>query len=85
MGDVASLIKSLSDFGGLGVTVAFLIWWNIWTQKCRDKADEQRRAEQLIRDEKRLNYDKERLEMDRDQASNIAALTGAIQELKRRL
>jgi len=82
--DAATLIHALSDFGGLGIVVGFLIWWNVWTEKCRQTIDEQRRAERAVADEKRLQFDKERLAMDKELAANFAALTAVIQNLVRR-
>lgn len=83
MSDVASLISSLSNFGGLGIVVAFLIWWNVRCDKQREKASEQETAAKRLEDERRLSYDKERLATDKDLAANLAALTSVIQGLPR--
>lgn len=79
MGDVASLISVLSRFGDLGLVVAFFIWWNIWTAKRYDKAEERHRLEMSAQEERRLNFDKDRLAVDREIASSIAALNSTIQ------
>lgn len=82
--DVASLIKSLSDFGGLGIVVAFLIWWNVRCDKQRDKIADQLASAKQLEDERRLQYDRDRLATDKDIAANLSALSSAIQNLVRR-
>jgi hypothetical protein len=77
--DIASLIKSLSDFGGLGIVIAFLIWWNVRCDRQREKSYEAHLAEKRLEDERRLAYDKERLAMDRELSASLQALTSAIQ------
>jgi len=79
--DVASLIKSLSDFGGLGVVVAFLIWWTVRCDRQHEKQLEAHLAEKRLEDERRLAYDSRRLETDKDLAGSVQALNATQQAL----
>lgn len=78
-GDVASLFTALSNFGAFGVLVAFLIWKDIRAERRHDKAAADHLADKLLADERRLVYDRERLEADKALAASLAALTGAVQ------
>jgi hypothetical protein len=69
--DFVDLVKALSDFGGLGIVVAFVIWWSV-------RADKLRKEE----NDKRLIYDQQRLEIDRDIANTLGALAATIQNWK---
>ena len=79
MSDVASLIQSLSNFGGLGIVVAFLIWWNFRADRQRQQIYDQQLAKSEIENERRFAYEKERLSCDKELAASLAALTAAIQ------
>lgn len=79
MTDVASLIKSLSDFGGLGIVIAFLIWKDIRGDRARERMQRDHHAEMALLEEKRLNYDERRLQTDKDQVNTVAALSAVIQ------
>lgn len=82
--DVASLFTSLSNFGGLGIVIGFLIWKDIRADKARERTQEGHRAELRLMEERRLTYDKERLETDREQAATLATLASAIQGMGKR-
>jgi len=77
--DVSALLTSLSNFGAFGILVAFLIWKDIRTEAVRAKADQENRAEKALQEERRLAYDRDRLEADKALAASLAALTSAIQ------
>ncbi len=82
--DVSALITSLSNFGGLGVVIAFLIWKDIRADKVRERSEERHRSELQLREERRLAFDRERLETDKETAGTLAALSSAIQNMGRR-
>ena len=77
--DVAGVFTALSNFGAFGILVAFLIWKDLRSEKRHDKAEADRLTEQRLSDEKRMAYDRERLEADKALAASLAALTSAIQ------
>lgn len=79
VGDAASLIKSLSDFGGLGIVIAFLMWWTTRCDKQRREDLAEAAKARSAQDELRLAYDRERLAADKELAGAFAALTAAIQ------
>lgn len=82
--DVAALVASLSQFGGLGIVIAFLIWKDIRADRIREKMETDHRNQILLMEERRLNFDKDRLETDKDHIATITALTGAIQNFGKR-
>lgn len=77
--DVTHLFNALSNFGAFGVLVAFLIWKDIRSEAARTKTEQAHVAEKAVLEERRLAYDRERLEADKALAASLAALTGAIQ------
>jgi hypothetical protein len=77
--DVSALFTALSNFGAFGILVAFLIWKDIRADNARLKAEQEHLAEKKLQDERRLAYDRERLEADKALAASLAALTSAIQ------
>lgn len=77
--DVSALFTALTNFGGLGVVIAFLVYKDVRADRLRDKAEEKRLNEQRLAEERRLTYDRERLATDKDLAASLAALTSAIQ------
>lgn len=78
-GELSSLFVPLSNFGAFGILVAFLIWKDVRAETARNKLEQDHKAEQLAAQERRLAYDRERLEADKALAASLAALTGAIQ------
>lgn len=82
--DVGSLITSLTNFGGLGIVIAFLIWKDIRADKIRERIEEKHRNEIQLREERRLDYDKERLATDKETVATLAGLSSAIQGLNKR-
>ena len=79
--DFPALIKSLSDFGGLGIVIAFLIYQTTRADRIREKMQAEHQAEIRLMEEKRLDYDERRLQTDREQVATIAALTAVIQSI----
>ena len=77
--DVVSLIHDLGQFGGLGIVVAFLIWKDVRSDKIREKMETDHRAEMRLMEERRLDYDKDRLNTDKEQVATLSALASAIQ------
>ena len=77
--DVSSLFVALSNFGAFGILVAFLIWKDMRADAARNKLEQDHKAEQMAAQERRLAFDRERLETDKALAASLAALTGAIQ------
>ena len=65
----AELLPALLNFGGLGILVAYLMYREGQLQKEQDRKDAEIMA-----------YNKARLEVDRQMAANIAALTVVIQQ-----
>lgn len=82
--DVGSLITSLTNFGGLGIVIAFLIWKDLRADKIRERIEEKHRNEIQLREERRLDYDKERLATDKETVATLAGLSSAIQGLNKR-
>lgn len=78
-GDAASLIAALSNFGAFGVLVAFLIWKDLRSAAERKELAQAQIAAEAVENERRLAYDRERLEADKALAGSLAALTSAIQ------
>lgn len=78
-GDIASLFTALSNFGAFGILVALLIWKDMRAEKAREKLELDHKAELAALAERRLAYDRERLETDKALAASLAALTGAVQ------
>lgn len=83
-GDLGNLITALTNFGGLGIVIAFLIWKDVRSDKVRERLEEGHRAQVLLMEEKRLNYDRARLETDKDQVATLAALNASIQNMGKR-
>ncbi len=83
-GDLSSLFVALSNFGAFGILVGFLIWKDLRAEAARNKLEQDHKAEQLAAQERRLAYDRERLEADKSLAASLAALTGAIQSQGRK-
>lgn len=77
--DVSSLFTALSNFGAFGILVAFLIWKDVRSDAARGKAEREHKAEIAAMQERRIAYDRERLEADKALAASLAALTSAIQ------
>jgi hypothetical protein len=77
--DPSSLIVALSNFGGLGIVIAFLVYRDAREGAAKLKLEREHFAEKLLMEERRLAFDRERLEGDRALAASLAALTGAIQ------
>jgi Flp pilus assembly protein TadB len=82
--DVGSLITSLTNFGGLGIVIAFLIWKDIRADKIRERIEEKHRAQVQLTEERRLDYDKDRLATDKETVATLAGLSSAIQGLNKR-
>ena len=82
--DVSGLITALSNFGGLGIVIAFLIWKDIRADRARERTEEAHRAELRLREERRLEYDRDRLATDKEQVATLAGLSAAIQSLGKR-
>lgn len=78
-GDAAGLITALSNFGAFGILVAFLIWKDFRAEAARQRLEEAHKAELAAMQERRIAYDRERLEADKALAASLAALTAAIQ------
>lgn len=78
-GELSNLFVALSNFGAFGILVAFLIWKDVRAEAARNKLEQDHKAELLAGKERRLAYDRERLEADKALAASLAALTGAIQ------
>jgi hypothetical protein len=78
-GELSGLFVALSNFGAFGILVAFLIWKDLRAEAARNKLEQDYKAEALAAQERRLAYDRERLEADKALASGLAALTSAIQ------
>jgi Flp pilus assembly protein TadB len=83
-GDLGGLITALTNFGGLGIVVAFLIWKDLRSDKTRERMEEKHSAEMRLQEEKRLAYDRDRLETDKDQVATLAALSASIQNMGKR-
>lgn len=77
--DAAALFTALSNFGAFGILVAFLIWKDIRAEKVAEKRDASHAIEQKLQEERKLAYDRERLEADKSLAASLAALTSAVQ------
>jgi hypothetical protein len=77
--DVSALFTALSNFGAFGILVAFLIWKDIRAENARKQEASNELAERKLQDERRMAYDRERLEADKSLAASLAALTSAIQ------
>lgn len=84
LADASSLITSLTNFGGLGIVIAFLIWKDIRADRIRERMEEAHRAQILVMEEKRLAYDKDRLDADKQQSAVLAALNASIQSIGRK-
>lgn len=82
--DAVDLISALQNFGGLGIVIAFLIWKDIRADRARERMEEKHRAEIQHREERRLEYDKERLATDKEQVATLAGLASAIQSIGKR-
>jgi hypothetical protein len=80
-----SIFHDLSQFGGLGIVIAFLIWKDIHTDKVRENLEERRLEQEKLMEERRLDFDKNRLEMDKELSSSLASLTGAVTSIQNRL
>lgn len=78
-GDATSLFTALSNFGAFGILVAFLIWKDFRAEASRNKLEHEHKAELAAMHERRIAYDRERLEADKALAASLAALTAAIQ------
>lgn len=78
-GDASSLFIALSNFGAFGILVAFLIWKDLRADAARIKFKSEHEAEQLVAHERRLTYDRDRLETDKAIAAAIAGLNATIQ------
>jgi hypothetical protein len=84
LSDASDLIITLKQFGAFGILVAFLIWKDFRADAARGRFEEKHRTDKQLADEKRMNYDRERLDTDKILASNLASLTAAIQTMVRR-
>jgi hypothetical protein len=82
--DLGGLITALTNFGGLGIVIAFLIWKDVRADKVREKMEQDHRAEMRLQEERRLSYDRERLETDKDHVATLAALSASIQSMGKR-
>lgn len=82
--DVSALIIALKDFGALGIVIAFLIWKDVRSDRARERAEERHRGEVRLMEERRLDYDKDRLATDKETVGTLAALSSAIQNMARR-
>lgn len=77
--DVSALFAALSNFGAFGILVAFLIWKDLRSERSQSKSAEQALADKRLEDERRMSYDRERLDADKALAASLAGLTAAIQ------
>lgn len=75
-----SLFHDLAQFGGLGIVIAFLIWKDIRADRIHEKMQKEHWDEIRLMEERRLNYDKDRLITDRETASTLAALASALRD-----
>ncbi len=82
--DLGALITALTNFGGLGIVIAFLIWKDVRSDKIRERIEEKHRAQVLLTEERRLDYDKERLATDKEAVATLAGLSSAIQGMGKR-
>lgn len=81
-GDFAALVTALGPFGQTGLVVAFFVWWSVRADRARERAESDHKAEIVAMQERRIAYDRERLETDKEIASALASLTSAIQSRK---
>ena len=81
--DLSGLFVALSNFGAFGILVAFLIWKDLRAETARAKLESDHKAEQLAVQERRLAYDRERLETDKALAASLAGLTAVVQSRQR--
>lgn len=82
--DASALILALKDFGGLGIVIAFLIWKDLRSDRVRERTEERHRGELRLMEERRLDYDKDRLATDKETVGTLAALSSAIQNMGNR-
>lgn len=78
LNDPSALFSALQPFGLTGIFIAYLIWRDIRAEKVREKIEEKQEAQRVLEEERRLAYDRERLECDKSLAAAFAALTSAV-------
>lgn len=79
MPEITSLITALSNFGALGVLVAFLVWRDHCSARDRQELEKEHAAEKKLMEERRLAFDRERLDEDKKLTAVLATLTATIQ------
>lgn len=77
--DIVSLLTSLSNFGALGALIAFLVWRDNCSTRDRAKLETEYSAKLLVLEERKLNFDRERLTADKELTAVLATLTATIQ------
>lgn len=77
--DVVSLFTALSNFGALGVLVAFLIWRDHCATRDKLAMEKEHAGKLMLLEERKLNMDRERLNADKELTAVLATLTATIQ------
>lgn len=80
--DAATLQVLAGQWGPMGLLIGYLLWSDHRRAVAQDKMDEKKGAERLRLEEKRIAFDRERLECDKALAAGLAALTAVIQGRK---
>lgn len=84
MNEAGPFLQALAtQWGPMGLLVAFLIWRDWRDARAREALDKEKGEQRARAEERRHAYDRERLECDRATAQVLGALTAVIQGLKR--
>lgn len=76
----AALFHDLAQFGLTGIVIAFLVYKDIRADHTLERTQKEHREELRLMEEKRLNYDKDRLATDREHVAALTALTSALRD-----
>lgn len=77
--DQTALVALAGQWGPMGLLIGYLLWSDLRKTTAQEKLDATKSTERTRLEEKKLSYDRERLEADKAMANALGALTAVIQ------
>lgn len=79
-----ALITALSNLGGPGIAIAFIIWWTVRQDKLNREEKQRAIDEKKIEDERKYQLAKDQVEATNALSGVLSALTNEVQGMRRR-
>lgn len=77
------IAAALQNFGGPGLSLAFIIWWSVRQDKLNREEKDQALASKKFEDERRYQLAKDQVDASNALAGALSALTNEVQGMRR--